>query len=202
MMSKTIISAVILAGGNSERMGFPKAYLHVYGKTFLEKIIDKYHAVGIREIVVVMNSDFCNDRWKQNLIKVSSKIKLVKNKNPKLGRFYSLKLGLKNVIDSDFCFIQNIDNPFVNKNVIEKLWKNKNSDGYVSPTFKGKGGHPILISKTIIQQLNEMKDEDLNLKEVLKKFSKTEVEVDDETVLININTPEEYRTFVQDKIDV
>jgi molybdenum cofactor cytidylyltransferase len=193
-------AVIILCGGKSQRMNFPKPYLNIDGVTFIDKIIDTYFTQGIETICVVMNEEFCKDEWEYFLEKSKDKIMLIKNENPILGRFHSLKLGLKKVLDNDFCFIQNIDNPFVNNNLILNLWKNRNEDGFVSPLFNGNGGHPILISKKIIQQLDEMRDEDLNLKEVLKKFPKTVVEVDDETILMNINTPEQYQHFVQDNI--
>ena len=193
-------SVIILSGGKSERMNFPKPYLMIDGMTFLDKIIDTYFTLGVETICVVMNEEFCKDEWGLFLQKSKNKITLTKNENPMLGRFHSLKLGLKKILNDDFCFIQNIDNPFVNSQVILELWNNRREDGFVSPVYKNYGGHPILISKKIIQQLDELNDGDLNLKEVLRLYSKTTVEVNDETVLMNINTPEEYLHFVKDKI--
>lgn len=201
IMCKRNSSVIILSGGKSERMRFPKAYLYIDGRTFLEKIVDEYFDAEIDEIIVVMNEEFCVGNWKQIFDKLSSKIEIIKNKNPEQGRFHSLKLGLKKV-GNNFCFIQNIDNPFVNKNVILSLWNNRIENGYTSPIYKDKGGHPILISKNVIQQLNDMEDEDLNLKIILKSFNKMEVAMDDETVLMNINTPKEYHTFIQGEINV
>ncbi|MFI5221835.1 MAG: NTP transferase domain-containing protein [Bacteroidia bacterium] len=201
-MKKITCAVIILAGGKSERMNFPKPFLDFDGRTFMEKISDEYFEAGISKIVLVLNEEFTKGKWRKYLDKTLPVFDVVENSNPQMGRFHSLKLGLKKVKEDDFCFIQNIDNPFVTKNVILNLWNHKFEDGFVSPVFKGQGGHPVLISKNVIQALDQLKDEDVILKEKLKEFPKKELEVQDEAVLININTREEYRTFVHDEIDV
>jgi CTP:molybdopterin cytidylyltransferase MocA len=92
MSSKT--GVLILAGGKSERMIFPKAYLLFNGKTFLKKIIEEYYEAGIKNIYVVLNDDFCNGEWEKYIDEVKSIVTIIKNPNPELGRFHSLKLGI------------------------------------------------------------------------------------------------------------
>jgi len=196
---------LILAGGKSERMNFPKAYLLYDGKTFLQKIIDEYVQAGIKNIFVVLNEDFSNGEWKKYLDPIKSNVSIIKNPNPELGRFYSLKLGIKKMLnnpstltpDLEFCFIQNIDNPFVNKALIKTLMKSKNPAGYTSPVFIGRNGHPILISKKIIQHINNLPDENQNLRNILLGFSKHEVPVDNDDILVNINTGDDYERFIK-----
>ena len=105
---------LILAGGKSERMIFPKPYLLFEGETFLKKIVEEYHNAGIKSICVIINEEFCKGKFEKFIDEVESKTIIIKNPNPELGRFHSLKLGLANILNLDFCFIQNIDNPFVN----------------------------------------------------------------------------------------
>ncbi len=68
------------------------------------------------------------------------------------------------------------------------LVKNKS---YVSPTFNKRGGHPVLLSKSICKYIlqNGMNNE--KLKTILGKFNKITTQ-SHEHVLININSEEDY----------
>ena len=190
---------LILAGGKSERMVFPKPYLLFEGKTFLKKIVEEYYNSGIKNIYVVINEEFCKGEYEKYIDEVKSKVTIIKNTDPELGRFHSVKLGIKKMLNSDFCFIQNIDNPFVNVELIESLMESRNSVGYTSPIYKGRKGHPILVSKKFIQHLNDLPDRNFNLKNILSSFPKSEVEVDNGSILININTPDDYKEHIEKK---
>lgn len=187
---------LIIAGGKSERMNFPKAYLLCNGKTFLKKIVDEYFDAGVKNICVVLNSDFCIGKWGKYVDQIKSKATIIKNPDAGLGRFHSLKLGIKKMMNQQFCFIQNIDNPFVSKDVIVSLVGSSNSDGYSSPKFQGRNGHPVLISKKIIHYLNELTEEDLNLRDILSGFPRSEAPVNNDAIFININTMEEYKKYI------
>lgn len=187
---------LILAGGKSERMNFPKAFLLFNGKTFLKKIAEEYYQAGIKNIYVVLNEDFCIGNWEKYIDQVKPIATIIKNPDPELGRFHSLKLGIKKMLNLEFCFIQNIDNPFVNKDVIKSLMESKKPHGYTSPEFKGRSGHPILISKKIMQHLDKLPDGDFNLKNILSDFPKHRVQINNDGILMNINTPDEYEKYV------
>lgn len=191
---------IILAGGKSDRMFFPKAYLLYEGETFLKKIIDEYYYSGIKHIYVVLNENFCNGKWTKFIDEIKLKATIIKNANPEFGRFHSLKLGIKKMLNDssaitgglEFCFIQNVDNPFVNKEIIKKLMSSRNSEGYTSPQFMGKNGHPVLISKKIIEHINNLPDENFNLRTILSGFKKRQIQVNNDNILININTADDY----------
>ncbi len=187
---------IILAGGKSERMVFPKPYLLFEGQTFLNKIVEEYYSAGITSIYVVLNDNFCKGEWEKYIFQVKSHAEIIKNPNPELGRFHSLKLGIEKMLDFEYCFIQNIDNPFVNKALINSLMDNVNPEGYTSPVFMGKFGHPVIISKNIIQHLNNLPDGDVNLKNILSGFPRLGVQVNNDNILININTAEDYERCI------
>lgn len=191
-------SVLILAGGKSERMHFPKPYLSFKGKTFLKTIVDEYYEAGIKNICLVINKDFYTEKWFKYLEDVKSRITLIENQYPEAGRFYSIKLGIKHLLNSDYCFIQNIDNPFITKKTIEDLLNNKNPNGYTSPNYLGKNGHPVLISKKIIEHINKIHDENHKLSDILSRFPQQTIDSDND-VLLNINTPEEFEFCVSKK---
>ncbi|MBN2893819.1 MAG: NTP transferase domain-containing protein [Bacteroidales bacterium] len=183
-------SAIILAAGKSERMGSPKPFLlfdKYKNQTFIQKLFDTYHDFGCQQVVIVYNSENIEQGKK-----LTPNATIVENKTPELGRFLSIKLAVEQLIQNDFVFLQNADNPFTKTEILEQIWKEKDKEAYISPKFEGKGGHPILLPKTIITQIQTEMSKNLNLKQFLQPFAKQIVLCNDESILININTQEEY----------
>lgn len=186
-------SALILSSGLSERMGQPKALLRWNGSTtFIEKIISEFHKAGCVRIVCMINDvtePFCRR------LPVPENVEFVVNPYPERGRFYSLKTGLNSLKEGQYCFVHNIDNPFVNTDIIEKLLSNRKPDKWCSPVYNRKGGHPVLIPQVIIKRIAETVDLDTNLSELLRSYPKTSVGMDDDMVLRNINTTGDFNKY-------
>ncbi len=190
-------SALILAGGLSSRMHFPKAYLLYRDSSFAEKIIREYREAGIESINIVMNHQLCKKEWEGYLSPIREKATIIENHKPEIGRSYSLLLGLNNAMQSDYCFIQNVDNPFVDSNLISRMIRDKNEGGLTVPAYLGKTGHPAMISKKIMRDILRNNQNDFNLKEMLKRYPRNVVEVDTDEILLNINTHEDYFNYIK-----
>jgi len=190
MNQRKNVSAVILAAGNSERMNFPKAFLKWDAKTtFLEKILKELIDFKVNKIVVVLNEKSYK-HLNNNSLSESENVKFIINSFPELGRFYSIKLALEK-IKTEFCFIQNVDNPFINRNILEKLFINKIDDGYTIPSFQSKGGHPIIINNQIKQDLLFSTNQFI-LREFLRNYKCQKIDFEDSRTLVNINTPQDF----------
>jgi CTP:molybdopterin cytidylyltransferase MocA len=199
-MGKKNISVVILAGGNSERINFPKPFLLFSPRfTFMEKLISEYFKFGCRKIIVVVNSKFFKEDYFYKIAKVFSVIFVINN-HPESGKFYSLKLGISKITSEKFCFIQNIDNPFTNLSLLNLLNKSKSDEGYTTPVFKRKGGHPILIGNTIIGDIKNEPSEDINLRIFLNKYQRIETPTKYEKITANINTLNDYKKYFYYKV--
>ncbi|MCK5823490.1 MAG: NTP transferase domain-containing protein [Bacteroidales bacterium] len=191
-LQKKKCSVIILAAGNSGRMGEPKSLLKWdENETFIQKIIDEYKKFGCESIVVVVNNTVI-DLYEKYSYKFFNEITLVINNHLEWDRFYSVKLGLNALKDKQFCFIQNVDNPFVSQELLQSLFADKDPFSYNAPYYKDKGGHPILINKKIINSIVNTSENDLNLKNVLSLFNKNKIAVNDKTILYNINNKQEY----------
>lgn len=188
-MIKKNTSVVILAAGKSLRMGSPKFLLKFDNKRcFLQKIIDDYMEWGVNEIIVVLNSEGYNLLIDKQ-IKFPNKTNLVINKKHETSRFYSIKTGLCALKKATFAFIHNVDNPFVEKEVLDALLVNKNKGDYFVPYFKNKGGHPVLINEKIILGTIVEKNHYYNFKDFLNTYIKNYVAVNNNKILVNINSP-------------
>ena len=207
------VGVVILAAGRSERMKEFKALLPFDRKErFLERIISVYSGWGCKEIVVVTNQEMLKEiesraglgEKKGGTAKVENKgrlpglVTLVLNDHIEFGRFYSVKLGLSAIRESEFCFIQNVDNPFVAKTILDLIYRNRNAEAYISPVFNTRGGHPVLLNRNQVELIAGWPLDDANLKEMLNTMECIKVEMPDDRVLININSPEEYKRYFTD----
>jgi len=187
-------SCIILSAGNSLRMGNHKALLKFDAeKTFIEKITETYKLAGIEQVIVVVNSELFK-LISESSLALSRKVKLVVNEKPELGRFYSLQTGVKLIPTGNYCFFQNIDNPFTTQAMLRELILHKNEAEVIMPTFKDKAGHPVLFNPLIAQKISSEKDNDLRIDHFLKKFKIKYIESFDNNILININTLKQYQS--------
>lgn len=186
-------SVLILAAGNSGRMGSLKAFLPFDDtQCFLEKIITEYQSFGVSSVFVVLNEKGIAlfkglKKWKKDIA--------ILNPFPEKERFFSIKTGLEKIPEDHAVFIHNVDNPFLKTTTLNTLIKTYKPGNTIIPIFKNRGGHPILISPQIIKTIRKEKSNKVILKEVINRFPTIRVPVSDNTVLININTEEEYRKY-------
>ncbi len=189
-------SVVILAAGDSRRIGYPKAMLPFgSGDTFVSKIIKTHVGFGCESIYIVVNADLKIHLHKTDLTKNMPGLTVIVNTSLVNDRFSSILLGLNSVSKEEPVFLHDVDRPFITVRVLDKLFHNAIKDGYVSPTFKGATGHPILIAPKVVKKIISTNHPGRNLKEILKSYRQKKAEVDDDGVLVNINSRDDYMKY-------
>ena len=189
-------AVLILAAGFSGRMGVPKLSLRFdKNQTFAEKIVHTYQAAGCKKIVLVVNRQGQKFLRHQKLFPSDNNVSVVFNAYPERERFFSLQTGLKSLRNGMPVFIQNIDNPFVRTATLQKLIRAFKPGAFVVPRYNRHGGHPILLSAKIVNDLVAFPDYRQNLRSFLQAYPKIICPVEDENLLANINTPEAYRKY-------
>jgi len=190
-------AAIILAAGFSERMGVEKlALLYDGQQSFASRILHSYQNLGCKPIVLVVNR-----RGEKVLNKAltgfAGNFDLVVNPFPERGRLSSLKAGLERLNPGVHAFIQNIDNPFVNQELLGQMLSLAEKADYIVPAWDGRGGHPVLLSPHVISEILKEKSDSAPLNKLLKQFKKTELATDNPGVVTNVNTPDDYRAFLK-----
>lgn len=187
------IAAIIPAAGASSRMGRLKPFLKFDEKRlFIDKIIEEYLEFACEPVVVIYRES--ESKWVSFKEKYSSdqRVIFVPNKHPEHERFYSVKLGMGQLEKTDCCFLQNIDNPFIDIKILEKLFSNVDDAEYLVPVYNTQGGHPILLTGIIIENIVNQSVDDMNLKEFLANYERKNIEMENDLVLRNINTKDDY----------
>ncbi|HEX5624525.1 MAG TPA: NTP transferase domain-containing protein [Saprospiraceae bacterium] len=197
LRTKSAYAALILAGGKSSRMGFPKAFLNHDGTSLCGHIVRSYREAGIGNIKIVLNSDFIIDSFMPEILRLQSMAEIIPNDFPERGRSYSIQSGVRALGVAGSCFVHNVDNPAISTDIIRQMLAALKPDGYVAPVFGDLPGHPVLLGKAIMEEIALHRHEDWILKDVLRRFERTCVAFPDRAVCFNINSEEEWNLYLQ-----
>ncbi len=191
---------VILAAGESTRMGSDKALLPWRGTTFLGGAIEALRPFSDYVIVVAGK----NAPRLEPLVDAAGAY-LVLNPQPELGQFSSLRVGLQEVLNRgrDAALVTLVDRPAARRETIAQL-----RDAFLRaaaggkwaaiPRYGERNGHPLLVGRELIAAFLAAPPTS-NAREVWHQHSeKVEyVPVDDPLVVANVDTPEEYARLAQ-----
>ncbi len=192
--------AIILAAGESTRMGSPKALLQIQGKTFLEHLVATLRNAGLHEISVVLGHD--PDKIIAQLPKLD--VRFIINENYQKGQLSSIQAAIKSVPqDCDAIMICPIDRPLIPPELIKKLIEaySKSKPPIVIPIFDAKRGHPIIFSSSLFPEVLRA-PYDIGARAVVWAHHNevVEVQTDEEGILLNIDTPELYEKYIRKNI--
>jgi len=188
-----MIGALILAAGESGRMGQDKALLTYRGRTFLETIIDRLREAGIERITVVLG-------YHAEQVQAAVKLKevhVVINPDYRRGQTSSLQAGLQASATAglEAVVLCLVDHPLVKAGTVQKLVARFRDSGcpVVIPTFQGKRGHPVLIGRALFDELLRL-DPGRGADGVIRAHrAQTQfVAVDDEGILVDVDDPQTY----------
>jgi molybdenum cofactor cytidylyltransferase len=189
------MTAVILAAGESSRMGTFKPLLPFGKSTILETVIDKIGQAGIADIFVVVGHE--GEQIRKTI--PSNVAATIQNEDYKKGMFSSILCAV-NQLESyhtkpDGVLIALADQPSISSAVITRLVKSFHEypEEILAPTFKGRRGHPIVFPFSILKGATSYTGKDgLRGFRELHSESVVEVAIDEEAILIDLDTPEEY----------
>ncbi|MDO9261767.1 MAG: nucleotidyltransferase family protein [Flavobacteriaceae bacterium] len=186
------IWGIILAAGESKRMGFPKMLLKFNGITMIETVIQNVINADIDNTIVVLGA---NSQTLTELL-TKSNVKYCFNNNYKEGMLSSVKCGFKNLpSDLKAVLVFLGDQPFITSNVINKVIDAHkfSGKGIVIPIYQKKRGHPILIDKKYTEAIHKL-DVETGLRSLTYLFADDvlEVDTDDSGILRDFDTYEDY----------
>jgi len=191
------IWGIILAAGESKRMGKPKMLMSYRGKTIIESVIDKVAGSNVDKLMVVLGSSG-NEIEK---IIISKPVKCCFNENYHQGMLSSVKCGLRSLpggFGAALIFLG--DQPMVEISVINSVidaWRHSGK-GIVIPVTGNKRGHPLLIESRYRVEIETL-DLQESLRTFIQRFSDDvqEIEVNASSILKDIDTLEDYNNELQ-----
>jgi molybdenum cofactor cytidylyltransferase len=189
---------VILAAGNSSRMGATKQTLDIGGQTLLNHAVNCALSSQIPNVVVVLGANLAET---QNLVH-GLPIMTVVNPDWNRGMGKSLKLGVSKAIEMnpmlEGIMIMVCDQPRVTVTHINEMGRIHiiKRPLAVASEYNGTLGVPVLFDRSVFSDLL-MIDDQSGAKDVLKKIRTEVISIPLQGGEIDLDTPEDYQAFIQ-----
>ena len=198
---EAVIAAIILAGGDSIRMGSPKALLLAPdGQPFVVRIVRAFIEAGVPAVTVVTGS--AHER-------IASALRAafperpdlpVRNPDPSRGQLSSLWTGMDAVItdDTEALLMTLVDVPLVSAATVSMVvdaWRGSQA-AIVRPAIGERHGHPVLFDRSLFTELRRAPLEG-GAKTVVRRHETRILHVvpPDEGCLRDVDTPEDYEAI-------
>jgi molybdenum cofactor cytidylyltransferase len=186
------VDCVMLAAGESRRMGEWKLMLPLEGSTVLGCSIENAFTVCIRVILVTGH----RAGELEELYGRRDGITLIYNPGYRKPMFSSIKLGVA-AVNTERFFIALGDMPLVDRSVYETLLRFRQAP-VIIPKYKGKKGHPLLLSRELVDPIGRY-DEKSTLREVCAAYPTLAVPVGNRHVLADIDSSQDYKNIINGK---
>lgn len=191
-----MLAAVILSGGESRRMGSPKALLPYQGRPFLEHLLEVsgHPKIGVRRIVLGAHAGPILKALKIHAEEV------VINEEWEKGQLSSIHAALRSLPPgTEGMLLCLVDHPLVSaalvNDLIERFYATQKL--IVLPTYNGKRGHPIIFSSRLYEELLAA-PKDVGARAVVWAHGSEieELPTNEEGTVLNLNDPEALKKVI------
>jgi molybdenum cofactor cytidylyltransferase len=194
-VSAVSAAGVILAAGESRRMGSPKALLRYRGQTFLDTLISLL-APRCSPVIVVLGANA--DQIRRGLSRdAACEAAFVINPDYRTGQTSSMQCGLRAVPpDAEGVLFTLADHPAVAASTIDALAAQPRPLIRV-PRFEGRRGHPVWFSRALIAEFLALPADGAARDVVYSHTNETEyLDVNDPGIVADIDDPAAYRELI------
>ncbi len=194
-----MIYGLILAAGESKRMGLPKLLLPYGEKTVIETVLTVVKQSKLDQSLVVVHPD---DRDISPLAKRMG-FEIAVNPEPARGMLSSIIAGLERIPEKVEAVVLVLgDQPGISASAIDLLiiaYRLKEK-GLVLPIYQGKRGHPILFDLKYRMEIKNLNPE-IGLKQLIQLHPEDilEIPVNEPGIIYDLDTPEDYALFYSEK---
>jgi CTP:molybdopterin cytidylyltransferase MocA len=193
--------AIILAAGESTRMGRPKALLDdPEGRPFVARLVRTFVEAGIQDLIVVTGRHHAVVAEALTADRLPVHPTLVNNPDPSRGQLSSLLVGLDTAVTggADGILVTLVDVPMVRASTIRAVvdtWTSSHAP-IVRPAIGDRHGHPVLFDKAVFDELRRTPLAE-GAKSVVRARAAAvvDVRVDDEGCLVDVDTPADYEAM-------
>ena len=188
------VAGILLAAGESSRMGRDKALLPIGQATFLEHLVSILDG-EVAPVIVVLGHHF---EEISRAVRLPSGVKVLYNAEYQRGQLSSLQTALRSLPDVDAALVCLVDHPGITKQIVHRLVDAfaQSHAGVVIPIYRGRRGHPVVFSASLFGELLAA-PLDQGARYVVQRHPDMvqTVEVGDESILWDLDRPEDYEAF-------
>ncbi len=192
------VAAVLLAAGESTRMGESKALLPWRGQPLLRHQVQALHDAGFRPIIIVLG--YHSDRLRQAVPSLPSTV-VVENLRYRRGRSTSVVCGIEQVpANATGVLVLSVDQPRP-ASMLRRLREafEESRPRLAVPAYKGRAGHPLLFSAALLPELLTVTESHQGMREVTSRHHEHRllVDVDTPLALTDLNTHADYQAALR-----
>src|SRR4051812_33018346 len=188
-----MLSAAVLAAGESSRMGSPKALLHdPDGRAFIARIVRTLMAAGLTDVLVVTGAQHHAIAAALAEDGVRDAVRLVQNPDPSRGQLSSIWTALDACAsDVDALLMTLVDVPMITSATVRAVfgtWLSTRAP-IVRPIVDGRRGHPVIFDRRLFDELRAA-PLDAGARTVVRAHwnESIDVPVDDRGSLVDVDT--------------
>jgi molybdenum cofactor cytidylyltransferase len=182
--------AVVTAAGSAERFGGKKLLAPIDGEPLLDHTIRSLLEGGVTEVIVVVGTDARRELERDVNAMNDPRVRPVENPDPSRGMFSSIQAGVATA-NGDALVVLPGDMPYVRPETVRSvIAKYRERRAIVSPRYKGKRGHPVVMPLSLRDEIAATAPT-ANLHEVIKHHQdeRVDLDVDDAGVVRDVDTP-------------
>jgi molybdenum cofactor cytidylyltransferase len=190
-----LVAGVILAAGQSTRMGRAKALLTIPGTrtTFVAHLVEVLFEGGVADVLVVGRPD--DEPLRHEVDRLPVHARFVPNPRAETGQLSSVMAGL-NAADRPglhAIVVAPVDLPLVKASTIRSLLGAfaATLPAIARPRHEGQHGHPVVFGRVVFDALRQA-DPAVGAKAVVHSHPVLNVDVDDPGILRDVDTPGDY----------
>lgn len=195
------IAAVLLAAGESRRMGRPKLALPWgNGGSLISQVAERFLMAGADPVLVITGGD----REAVERALAGSPARCLFNPDYRRGGMLSsIRVGLRHLeaADAEAALLAPADLPYLTVKTIAALIARRHETGadLIAPSYRMRRGHPALIGRPVWREVLEL-PEGVSLRDFLNRPGQRidYVLVEDPGVVRDVDTPEDYRKGMAD----
>ncbi len=198
-----MIAPIVLAAGESTRMGSPKALLPDRdGRPFVARIVRTCAEAGFDEVTIVTGTVHARIVAAVAADRPPIAVRFARNPDPSRGQLSSIWTGLDAAVRADTraVLITLVDVPFVSSATVRAVADAYRRSGaaIVRPAIDGRHGHPVVFDRTLFDALRRA-DPSAGAKSVLcaNADAIVHVAVDDRGSFVDVDTPDEYQRLLR-----
>ncbi|KRE48543.1 molybdenum cofactor guanylyltransferase [Paenibacillus sp. Soil522] len=194
-MKQQAIHGLILAGGQSTRMGTDKALLPINGRPLLYRLASQV-AAFTQTVTIAIGAPQRESLYREALSDLAAQVSFVTDQFPGCGPLSGLHAGLSAIADG-YVFIIACDMPQLSAPLLQQLLSRIDSGADVIHAA-GQPFHAIYHTRTAAQIQAALEAQDYRLMGLLNRLQTIEIamkEGSQSTAFTNLNTPEDYNKY-------
>jgi molybdenum cofactor cytidylyltransferase len=190
---KRQLEGIILAAGESRRMGYPKPLLEISGRTFIEHIAQTMLTVLPRLVIVIG----AHSERVRAAIPDDERITVVENPDYLRGQLSSLKVGLSAIQPEAAGVLVHLgDHPMVTAATFRAVVGSFSETGkpILIARHEGRRGHPVAFGRAIFEELLSAPEEEGARHVVNADPARVAyVDLDDPGINLDLDTPSDLK---------